>query len=146
MSLGRLIVAALLVSPVASCGGSLLAVGSEISRASAGPGYSSNTIIATFVIAAIVSFVIIIAALLFAALPLTMLLDRLGLPGIARDAFLVALGSGAAIWFVGSLGVAFRPAWPVGLAYGLLTSVSWVVAVRWVSHRPPAADAPQALR
>ncbi|WP_114954690.1 hypothetical protein [Sphingosinicella terrae] len=145
MSLGRLLVAVVLVSPVSSCGGSLFAVASELSRAGAGPGYSSDTIVATFVIAAIVSFVIIFAALLVAALPLTMLLDRFGMPGLARDALLVALATGAAIWFVSSLGATFRPAWPVGLAYGLLTSLLWVAAIRRLSPRPLLAAAAEAL-
>lgn len=146
MSFGRLFVAALLVSPVASCGGSLFAVASEMSRAPDVSGYSADTVVATFVIVGIVSFVIVLAALLLVALPLTILMDRFDLPALVRDGLLIALGNGAAIAFVHSLGQTFRPAWQVGLAYGLLTSLLWIVAVRRLSPRRATAVALESLQ
>lgn len=132
MSFGRLFVSALLVAPVAGCGGSLLALSADFPRT--GGQYSGDVITTALVLLSIASFGVILAALLFVALPLTMILDRSGLPPPIRDLVLIAAAALAALAFAWRF-PAMDEALGLGLGYALTTSVLWVAALHLPAGR-----------
>jgi hypothetical protein len=139
LSFGRLFVAALLVSPPAGRGGSVLAVVADF------PGsngqYSENVIVTAIVLLSIGATFAILAGLLLAALPLTMILDRSGVPPLVRDLVLTAVAALAAWGFAWRF-PAMDEALGLGLCYALVTSVLWLAALHLFAVRrargPPA--------
>jgi hypothetical protein len=142
LSFLKLFLAALIIAPVSSCGGSLFAVSTELAHGPGAGAYSSDTVFVTFMIVAGIAFVVILAALLLVALPLTLLMNRFGAPSLLRDALLIVLAVAGATGFLVSLGQAFPGAWQIGLGYGLLTALLWIFAVRLLT-RPRAASQEQ---
>lgn len=132
MSFGRLLLAALLVAPVASCGGALLVVAVGMSQAQS--QYSSDTYAFAFVIVAFLSLVAIVPGLLLAGIPLALLADRLGIPALVRDAIFIAAGLLAA-WTFARTYPGLPDGFELGLCIALATAILWVVAVHIVARK-----------
>jgi len=132
LSFGRLVVAALLVAPVAGCGGSVLAVAADFSGNTS--QYSQNVIVTTIVLLSIAAFLAILAALLVVALPLTMILDRSGISALVRDLILIGAAALAALAFAWRF-PAMDEALALGLSYGLVTALLWVGAIHLLVPR-----------
>lgn len=121
------------MAPAASCAGSVVTIAQEMARTQ-DRGYSADTIFVATMIVVVVSFVLVLLALLFVALPATLLMDRVGVPSLMRDALLLAAAVGAAIWALTDMG-AFPNPRELGLVYGLATGLLWILAVRWIAGR-----------
>jgi hypothetical protein len=70
-----------------------------------------------------------------------LLLERIGLPALARDAVLIAAGTGLAIWAGAQYFGFFVKAASSGLIYGALTSILWVLALHLFAGPRPAVAA-----
>lgn len=140
MSLGRLLLAALLVSPIASCGASLIVAGTSATGPME-PGIALAAFLFLTVMATMVSLLFVLAALLVIALPLSLLLNGLGVPAIARDLILLAV-AGAAGYLLSPLSAqAYEGhAW-IYMTYCLTSAMLWILALRFVSRRSPAPAA-----
>lgn len=138
LSFGRLLLAALLVAPVASCGGALLSVAVGMSRVQS--QYSSDTYAFAFAIVAFLSFVAIVPGLLLAGIPLALLTNRLGIPALARDAIFIAAGVLAA-WIFARAYPGLPDGLELGLCIGLTTAILWVLAVHIAARNRTANGA-----
>jgi hypothetical protein len=139
LSIGKLLLAAFLVAIVSSCAGSLASLAVAQAHAGAnGGGYSANVWITTLVLLGIGSFFALVVALWVVALPLTILLLRTGLPSVARDLILIALGTCLPPLALLSYFPLYSEATTIAFVYGLITSILWVLAIRFVGRQAPA--------
>ena len=132
MTLGRLLVAALLVIPLVSCGGTaaLLIVDGANSSSSQS---SSDDFFLGLIMLGMVAFVMVAIAVLAIGIPLALLLNRMGVPPWLRDILFIAV-AGAAVWLrYGSIRMdgtiqGFE------LAIVGLTVLAWIIAMRVASR------------
>ena len=131
MTFGRLLVAALLVIPLVSCGGTAALLIVDAAKSSS-PSSSDNFIFG-LILLGLVAFVIVAIAVLAIGIPLALLLDRLGVPAWLRDLLFIALAV-AAVWLrYGGLKLdgtiqGFE------LAIVGLTVFAWIIAMRLASR------------
>jgi hypothetical protein len=139
LNIGKLLLAAFLVAIVSSCAGSLASLAVAQADAGAnGGGYSANVWITTLVLLGMGSFFALIVVLWVVALPLTVLLVRTGLPPVARDLILVALGTSLPALALLPNFPLYSEASMIAFVYGLFTSILWVLAIRFVGRQAPA--------
>lgn len=143
LTAGRLLIASLIVGPLSSCGGSLVVAGGVAFMAVRQPGdeFSTSSDFAVFVfgfylvMATIVSLLFVIFALLLIALPLTLLLSRLGAGVVARDAALLGVGIVAAVLlWPASVSMHEGEGWVLP-AYALVSAMAWVMALHHIERR-----------
>lgn len=133
MTFGRLVIAALAVAPLASCGGTAVALGLEMQKSQG--NYSGDTMIAAFIFFALLACITIFVGLIVIGLPLALLASRAGLPWPMRDALFAAL-IGVAAWLLARTAADLVP---LALTYGALTSLLWIAALHIADRpRPPA--------
>jgi hypothetical protein len=134
-----LLIAALIVTPLASFTGSLIVSGSLVAVDDMGGARPvSDGILALVmitIIATLVSLLFVLAALLLLALPTTLALDRLGLAAQSRNLILLAIGAGAAfLLYPISRGSDPAQGW-IFPAYALVSAVLWVLALYRMDRR-----------
>jgi hypothetical protein len=131
MTFGRLLVAALLVTPLVSCGGTAALL--IVDAAGRSTPSSGDDFMLGFIMLGMVSFVIVAGAIFLVGIPLALLLDRLGVPSWLRD-FLFIAAAGAVTWLrYGSIRMdgtiqGFE------LAIVGLTVLAWIIAMRVASR------------
>ena len=136
LKLTRLVIAALIVAPLASLIASLIFSGTLAFISPVDDvGSAIIGVLTIAAVATIVSVLFVFAALLLLALPLTFVLVRLGVPALTRNLILLAIGAGAAVllWPV-SRGTYDGQAW-IFPTYALVAAFLWVMALRRMERR-----------
>ena len=131
MTLGRLLIAALLVTPLVGCGGTAVLL--IVDAAGRSTPSSGDDFMLGFIMLGLVALVIVALAVFLIGIPLALLLQRLGVPPWLRDILFIAV-AGAALWLRhGSIRMdgtiqGFE------LAVIGLTVLAWIIAMRLVSR------------
>lgn len=97
MTFGRLLIAGLLVTPLVSCGGTFVLLAADAST-SALPS-SQDNFLSGLILLSIFAFVIVALAVFLIGIPLALILQRLRVPALLRDAIFLAIGA-ASIWWM----------------------------------------------
>jgi len=143
MRIGTLLVAALIVSPISSCGASLATSGILSAQAAVDGGGLAAMVTAGLVIAfmaTLVSVLFVLAALVVLALPLTVALDKIGASPLPRDLALLAIVAGAsALLYPVSLDWYQGEGWIFPI-YAAVAGLVWIAALRWIDRRKQAVD------
>lgn len=143
MRIGTLLTAALIVTPISSCAASLATSGILSAQATAdGGGLAAMATVALVVafMATVVSLLFVLVALVLLAMPLTLLLDRIGASPVVRDLVLLAITGGAS-----ALLYPFSVEWYQGEGwifpiYSAVAGLVWIAALRWIDRRKRPVD------
>jgi len=131
MTFGRLLIAALLVTPLVSCGGTAVLL--IVDAANRSTPSSGDDFILGLVLFGLLAFVIVACATFLIGIPLALLSNRLGVPPWLRDLLFIVL-AGAVTWLrYGSIRMdgtiqGFE------LAIVGLTVLAWIIAMRLASR------------
>lgn len=132
MTFGRLLIAGLLVTPLVSCGGTfvMLAAGAATSSSSV----SQDNFMFGLILLSIFAFFVVAFAVFVIGIPLALILQRLRVPALLRDAIFLALGAAALWWMLvnanpGDVTLGFF----MGIVGG--TVLVWIVAMRLAVQR-----------
>lgn len=133
LTLGKLLVASLIVAPMSSCGGSLIVAGGVAATSPGVESVGQGIFAALFVlvIATIMSLFVVIAALWLIALPLTLILARRGVAQGPRDLILLGVAAGASLLlWPASVYMNQGSGWILPV-YAMASAGLWVVALRY---------------
>lgn len=123
----------MLVTLVAGCAGGVAAVWYDAAHAS--QNYSSEVWTVALILATFLAFLLVVPAVFAVALPLTLILHKLGAPPLLRDGALLLCGvSVAFILPANAYPGAPDPFWS-GLALGLGVALLWILGARWATAR-----------
>ena len=142
MKIGTLLLAALIVAPLSSCGASLAMSAVVTAEAATGGAFGELVSVALVVavMATIVSMFFVLAALVLLAVPLTWLLGRSGASPLPRDLALLAIVAGAsALLYPVSLDWYQGEGWIFPI-YAAVAGLVWIAALRWIDRRKQADD------
>jgi phosphoglycerol transferase MdoB-like AlkP superfamily enzyme len=137
MTFGRLLIIALLVTPAASCGASLIAGGAIVASldGEVGAGQIVGGALFFGFFATMVSILIVLAALAIIAVPLTLLLQKLNASPLLRDVALIAVAALiSAIFLILAVGEDNGFAW-ILVTYAVTTALLWVAGLRIAERR-----------
>ena len=131
MNFGRLLLAGLLVTPLVSCGGTgLLLIASAAGQST--PSSADNLVLG-FVLYGLIAFVIVAFCIFLIGIPLALLLARLRVPALLRDAIFVAIGGVAAWWMrANATGEAYLVQFEIGFV--VATVLAWIIAMHFISR------------
>ena len=131
MTFGRLLFAGLLVTPVVSCGGTFVLLAADAATSSS--PVSQDNFMFGLILLSIFAFVVVALAVFLIGVPLALILQRLGVPALLRDAIFLAIGA-AAIWWMRAN--ANPDDVTSGFFQGILggTVLVWIVAMHFISR------------
>lgn len=136
LTLGKLLIASLIVAPMSSCGGSLIVAGGVAATSPGVESVGQGIFAALFVlvIATIMSVFGVIIALWVIALPLTLILAQRGVAQGPRELILLGVAVGAALLlWPASVYVNQGSGWILPV-YALASAGLWVIALRYLDQ------------
>jgi hypothetical protein len=131
MNFGRLLLAGLVVTPLVSCGDTGLLL--MASAAGQSTPSSADSLVLGFVLYGLVALVIVGFCIFLVGIPLALLLTRLRVPALLRDAVFVAIGGVAAWWIrANAAGEAYLVQFEIGFV--IATVLVWIIAMHFISR------------